>query len=642
MTRIAVLVMLLAVVVLTACGGAPGGWERLWVEEWRWHNRGTNWVRGVAGGEFLLEVEGRGAALRGELLGFDPSGGSVVVTGSESTNTIRIGPLERRFVNLDLAAGEYSVRVPPGVAFGSPRLGLPRSGTRQLVFVLVDTLRADHVRADLTPGILDYFEDGRCWHQATANCSWTVPSVASLFTARPVLDISTPSGDIVGVPKGMATWPSLLARAGFEGAAVVANYTVHTLNGFSEGFSSYLVPDGHGPESYPDAAWAVEQSRRWLRAHRGEDAFLYLHLMDPHQPYRSHSEPGVKAPDLEPLAMRRREATDGEAVLLRRLYAEEVRHVDDVLTPFLAALPDDTVVVFTSDHGEALGEHGAWGHGLNLYQEGVLVPLLLRGPGVPRGEASDPAQLLDLGPTVLELMGVAAADEMVGRSLLGGGSQAPLVSTTFGGGPLRWAWRRGADKVVLRMSAQPGLGEVARSAMLEESPLPAGGFHFDLAADPDEEAPRPVPDRLLPPVGRAFAATAGSLVPGLQLVVWGRHGPVVGTIEVAGSVELVQAWSVSEMAARRSGDRLEISCDDAYPLCAVGVRVEPDPEWIAIRDGLEWQGGAPGERITLDRLVRPEADMVTGGHIWWNEDRTIVVEGHDETIERLRALGYIE
>jgi len=502
MTRFAVPVVLLALAALVACGGGvPRGFDRLWVDEWSWHNHGTDWVRGVAGGEFRFEVEGYGASFRGEMLGLDRSGGSVVVTGPASSSSIRIGSRERRFVRLQLTAGEYTMTVPPGVAVGSPRLGLPESGTRQLVFVLVDTLRADHVRADLTPGILDHFKGGRRWNQATANCSWTVPSVASMFTARPTLAISTPSGDMVGVPRGLATWPSLLDNAGFQGAAVVANYTVHTLNGFSEGFGTYLVPDGHGPKSHPDATWVVEEARRWLLAHRGEDAFLYLHLMDPHQPYRSHSDPGVAAPDLEPLAMRRREATAEEAALLRRLYADEVRHVDEVLTPFLDALADDTVVVLTSDHGEALGEHGAWGHGLNLYQEGVLVPLLVRGPGVPPGDVDTPVQLLDLGPTVLELMGVAGADGMVGRSLLAGGSPAPLVSTTFGGGPLRWAWRRDMDKVVLRMAAQPDLGWEVQSAMLEGVPLPSGGFHFDLAADPREQAPMVVPERLLPPRG---------------------------------------------------------------------------------------------------------------------------------------------
>jgi hypothetical protein len=326
---------------------------------------------------------------------------------------------------------------------------------------------------------------------------------------------------------------------------------------------------------------------------------------------------------------------------LRRLYADEVRHVDEALTPFLAALADDTVVVLTSDHGEALGEHGAWGHGLNLYQEGVLVPLLARGPGVPPGDVDTPVQLLDLGPTVLELMGVAGADGMVGRSLLAGGSAAPLVSTTFGGGPLRWAWRRGMDKVVLRMASQLDLGREVQSAMLEGVPLPSGGFHFDLAADPNEQAPMVVPERLLSAAGWAFADTAGRMVPGAQLLIWGRSGPIMGAIDVAGSAEVIQAWSVAPMAVARSGNRLEISCDEGYPVCAVGARVDPLPESIVIRDGLE-HPAAPGEPIALDRLVFPDGELPTGGHVWWNENRSIVVENYDETIERLRALGYIE
>ena len=96
------------------------------------------------------------------------------------------------------------------------------------------------------------------------------------------------------------------------------------------------------------------------------------------------------------------------------------------------------------------------------------------------------------------------------------------------------------------------------------------------------------------------------------------------------------------MVVRRQGDRLEISCGNGYPVCAVGARLDPRPGSIAIRDGFEGLHGALGEQITLDRLVRPESDLESGAHVWWNEDRKIVVEGYEETMERLRALGYIE
>jgi hypothetical protein len=385
----------------------------------------------------------------------------------------------------------------------------------------------------------------------------------------------------------------------------------------------------------------VDEAERWLRSHRGEDAFLYLHLMDPHHPYRSHTDPAVVSPDLEPLALRRRAASGAEAELLKRLYAEEVRHVDEVLAPFLAALPDDTLVVFTADHGEALGEHAAWGHGLNLYREGVRVPLMIRGPGVPRGEVGEPVQLMDLGPTVLELLGVEADVSMVGRSLLHDGPRVPLVSATFSAGPLRWGWRRGTDKVVLRMAAQPGLASVPRTAALEGTPLTAGGLYFDLAVDPHEDSPKPVPDRLLPPVGGAFAETAGAMVPGVQLMLWGRRGPVIAALEAEGSFDVIQVWGVSEMTVRREDDRLEIRCADSFPVCALAGTFETIPDAVVPLAGLA-PTGEPLGPVSPDRLRRPQGDLEPGSHVWWNRRRPIVVDGYEETMERLRALGYIE
>jgi hypothetical protein len=248
-----------------------------------------------------------------------------------------------------------------------------------------------------------------------------------------------------------------------------------------------------------------------------------------------------------------------------------VEHVDRVLAPVLAELPAGAVVAFTSDHGEALGEHGAWGHGLNLYQEALRVPLLIRGPGVPVRDIWEPTQLVNLAPTLLDLVGVDSSAEMVGHPLFDDASAVPIVSTTFGGGPLRWAWRDGRHKVVLRMAAQPGLGVRSGSAMLEGRPLPAGGFHFDLSADPGETEPGTVPAELLPAAGRAFFSTAGRFVPGMQVVVWGRHGPVEASLRVSGSLDVVQAWSVGAMTIERSDEAVRY----AAPKATRSVRSAP-------------------------------------------------------------------
>jgi arylsulfatase A-like enzyme len=638
-------VLLLAIGgIFASCTGGHDGWTQLRRNDWQWHHRGREWALGLEARGTRFRVDRGDTEFRSAVRNLGDGPATLRLDGPTGSRRWQLEAGARIDLEITLAAGEYTVDASSGVVLGCPRIGRPLASSRLLIVILVDTLRADHLTPTLTPRISRAFADGNWWRRATANCSWTLPSVASLFTSRPVLDLTAPEGDLIGVPEGVATWASRLEAAGFIGGAVVANYTIHALNGFSSGFASYMVPDGRAPAAHPDATWVVSEARRWLAHHRGEDAFLYLHLMDPHQPYRSHSDPEITAPDLAELALRRRAASDEERVLLKRLYAEEVRHVDEVLGPFLDELPDSAVVALTSDHGEALGEHGAWGHGLNLFQEALRVPLAVSGPGVPSGEIEDPVQLLDLGPTVLALMGVEATTGMVGRSLLDGGSAPPIISSTFGGGPMRWSWLDGRDKVVLRMAAQGDLGAQARSAMQEGQPLPAGGFHFDLEADPGEQDPRSIPDRLMDRCGQAFASSAGRMVPGLQLMVWGRRGAVAVATEVKGEVGVVQAWSRAPMTVLRDGDRLLVSCSASYPVCAAAVAVDPAPPWVRPLDGAAtWRGVTVDSPLSIDDLESPgNTPLAPGTYLWWNQARSLVVGGHEETLERLRALGYIE
>lgn len=634
--------LMVAAFAMLSCSGPEPGWEPLWQNQWQWHQRDRHWVHGVDADGTTIHVTHDGLQFRAELFNSGDRPAQVKISGPSPPLTWKLGPGERAPVDILVGTGEHTVHASPGVSLGSPRLGRPLPNPRLLVFVLVDTLRADHVNQELMPQISGEMSGGRKWSQATANCSWTLPSVASLFTARPVLELTSPAGDLIGIPDGMPSWASQLEAAGFMGGAVVANYTIHALNGFANGFASFDVPDGSTPGGHPDAAWVVHEAERWLDAHRGEDAFLYLHLMDPHQPYRSHSDPPRVIPELEPLAMRRRSATADEASALRRSYADEVRHVDKLLAPLIAELPSTAVVVITSDHGEALGEHQTWGHGLNLYQEALLVPLIIRGPDIPAGEVNDPVQLMDLGPTVLELMGADPAGGMVGHSLLDDGSQSPIVSTTFGGGPLRWAWRVGTHKLTLRMAPQPGLGTRAHSAMREGSPLPTGGFYFDLETDPGESAAGPIPPHILDQAGEAFAHTAGRMVPGIQVVVWGTHGAAERSIQIPGQVDVIQAWSAAAMSVRRVGDALLLGCDDAFPLCTVAVRVEPMPDSVRSLNDREAWTTLPTEQWVPLRTLTPPSSMHAGAYLWWNPDRPQVVGGHEETLERLRVLGYIE
>lgn len=637
-----VAVWALATVAAAGCGAPEPGWQRLWEPEWGWYDHGARWLLGVTAADRRFDCPGGGRLFRAELLntGEAPATVRLIAAAGDVDWTLSGG--EALLVELELAPGEVRIEAPPGVVLGSPRLGRPLDEPRLVVLVLVDTLRADHVTAELMPGVVDAFAGGRRWLDATANAPWTLPSVASLFSARPVLELTSPEGEIIGLPEGLPTWASRLHEAGFEGGAVVANYTVHVLNGFGSGFSSFLVPDGDGDRVAPDGSWVVDGARRFLAAHRGEDAFVYLHLMDPHEPYRRHRGAGPEPPPLKPLATRSREATAEEAELLRELYAGEVRHADAVLAPFLAELPGTAVVALVADHGEGLGEHGAWAHGLTLHQGAIHVPLMVRGPGVPAGDVDGPVQLLDLGPTLLAVAGEAPDPGWVGRSLLDGGSRTPLVSATFAAGPMRWAWRFGSHKVVIRTREQPGLGADSRTRLSEARPLPPGAFHVDLGGDPGEDRPGPIPGALTADVGAAFAGSAGRLVPGLQLLAWDGDGPLTQELGFDGDAEVVQAWSTGAVEVASGHGRLLLRCASASPLCAVAVASGSVPGSVTpLASDLPWPDVTMGEAVD-PRTLAPPVEPGRGAFLWWNPERPLVVGGHEATLERLRALGYID
>lgn len=640
---------LLATALLLSCRSDPKGpsvgWTPLWRPSWELLHADELWLRGVPLDEAReLAVEGRQPLrFRARLLNAAKASREVVLDGPSGARRWTLAPGEDRPVGELLAPGRHRIDAAPGVILGEPRLGLPVERPRLVVVVLADTLRADHVTPQLTPGILHAFQSGRRWSDVTANSPWTLPSVASLFTSRPVFDLAFPDGDLVGVPAGVPTWTEVLEEAGFTGGAAVANFSIHAQNGFAAGFASYRVPAaGKGPRQR-DVAWGVAEARRFLAAHAGEDAFFYLHTMDTHEPFRDHGQGLPPAPAMTPLGLRDRPATAEERDLIRALYRGEVRHLDQGLAPFLAELPPEATVAFVSDHGEVLGEHGVWGHGLTLYQEVVAVPLLLRGPKVEAGTVDEPVQLLDLAPTILDAAGLAPMQGMAGRSLLAprrpGEARLPIVSATFSAGPLRWAWRDGGRKAVWRGAIQPD-GVPGGRALREREPLPAGFFVHALPGD-EEGTEAPATD-LGRRAARVFAHSAGRMVPGVTVMIAGVDGPAAVSFDAAGELEPVQVWGGSEVEVDRNGSRWTVRTAEAAPWAGVAFRATGEVTLTPVAGSLPWPGREVGRAI--DRRSeerRPPALDAPGAYAWWNDERTLEVSGQEETLERLRALGYL-
>jgi arylsulfatase A-like enzyme len=171
---------------------------------------------------------------------------------------------------------------------------------------------------------------------------------------------------------------------------------------------------------YQDSGVVNARAFDWLDRDAQDRFYLFLHYMDPHDPYFAHPYDGSAvarvAGDPDP----------AEAARLRELYVGEIEYLDHNFGKLLAKLRglgvyDDTLIVLTADHGEEFYEHGGWWHGLTLYDEQIHVPLLIKWPkgraALAPGSSGEIARLIDVAPTMLARAGAPIPDSMQGVDL---------------------------------------------------------------------------------------------------------------------------------------------------------------------------------------------------------------------------------
>jgi choline-sulfatase len=351
----------------------------------------------------------------------------------------------------------------------------PAAGIRLLLLVSVDTLRADHIGAlgddhGLTPRIDALAGESQVFTSAYAPASHTLPSVTALLTGRYPEELGVWSNESV-LPAGVPGLAGAFRAAGWNTAAVVSNWVLRRGTGLESHFDRYddrypqlevarPMPERVAPDT-TDAALAALDG---CLPGPGARCFLWVHYQDPHGPYtppsalRERTLPAERAkadgdrrlPILSspfgPGGIPSYQVVDGrrDVAFYRAGYAAEVALIDRAVGRLLDALSErglreSSVVVFTADHGESLGEDDYWfSHGELLSDAQVRVPLLLRVPGLPPARRGDLASLVDVAPTLVPLLtGQEVPDAWPGRSLL-----APDAEQ--GGHPAYLAALRGA------------------------------------------------------------------------------------------------------------------------------------------------------------------------------------------------------
>jgi tetratricopeptide (TPR) repeat protein len=327
-----------------------------------------------------------------------------------------------------------------------------------VILISIDTLRADHLsaygyRRIHTPNIDSFAQQGTLFSNIESQVPLTLPSHTSLFTSTYPFE-SQIEENAERVPAGVVTLATVLRSHGYKTAAFIGSVFLESEMGLDQGFDVYDSPfhfeafspisgsmffggaarNQYGVRDRRDGALVLGAARRWLAVNAvqaGAPVFVFAHLFDLHKPY------------------------------IRAGYDGELAYTDRILGAFKQALLQGgwwqrSLVVLLSDHGESLGDHGEDSHGYFIYESTLRVPLMVHWPdGTPLRPARDqrPGGLIDVAPTLLDYLNIAAPPSFEGRSLLDASGPRGVYSESlyaydgFGWSPLR-SLRDGAYKYI--------------------------------------------------------------------------------------------------------------------------------------------------------------------------------------------------
>ncbi len=296
-----------------------------------------------------------------------------------------------------------------------------------VVVIVIDTLRADDLPpyggdAETAPFIAELASRSVVFQHAWSASSWTAPATASIFTSRHpnehgvVNNLQLQSDvrlhgvahELNRIPSALETLPEFMQSRGYKTFGVSDNINVDESIGFASGFDRFQRMEGFAKSG---ARRVTDQVLSWKEEMlSGGPFFLYMHYMDPHEPYERHAQWIAEG-----------EPTVEDREMDRAAYRSEIRNVDEKLREVFSSLnlDDNTIVIFTADHGQEFGDHGHTGHKWTLYSELTNIPLMLHvGDDGPRGRSLANVSNMDILPTLRDLLSAPPSPQDRGISLL--------------------------------------------------------------------------------------------------------------------------------------------------------------------------------------------------------------------------------
>jgi arylsulfatase A-like enzyme len=356
---------------------------------------------------------------------------------------------------------------PQGARIGAVEAQTSADARPNIVFILIDTLRADHLpfhgySRPTAPRLTALAQRGTTFTKMYANSSSTRPSVATLFSSL------YPSTHQVHyerdfLPDSATLMAEVFRAGGYRTFGASANANVSPTFGYSQGFDEFRVwktespfrltmlgraaEDAVGPhtlgrwlgersEIVPVASAITDMTLDWVARHASERLFLYVHYIDPHDPYRPPApfdqsfdytkQPQRRAGNIDPVSLLAPNRNAEEVARTLDQYDGEILYTDGEMGRLLDRLEalgvlKNAIVVVTADHGEEFYEHGRNSHGRSTYEEVLHVPFVIHWPGkIAAGKAYDAtAGLIDVMPTLLDLVGLETPKAAQGVSFAG-------------------------------------------------------------------------------------------------------------------------------------------------------------------------------------------------------------------------------
>jgi len=282
-----------------------------------------------------------------------------------------------------------------------------------ILLISVDALRADHLpfygyTRNTAPVLNQLAQESWIAEHAYPGAHTTIFSLPTLLAGRPIAEMNQEiSGSLPEIHPGNTFIQERLQEAGWQTAAhLSAQFRNGMWLGLERGFDDFLGHEQAQLKTHSVPA-LLKGGLLSLERFAEEEApfLLWLHFLEPHEPYKQHKEHSFGKRGLD--------RYDGEIARTDWAVGQLLEKLD------VLDLRAETLIILTSDHGEAFGEHGLKYHGRQLFEESIRVPLLIHVPGAGAARLREPVSLIDLPETLANLTGLEPGEDYGGRSLVG-------------------------------------------------------------------------------------------------------------------------------------------------------------------------------------------------------------------------------